>query len=189
MEFERYLDISMSMSYAVGNGSGSGGTGSPSSKYPVAPISTTHTVSPSTGPTMVSVSPSKTPPTSSPSPVSVPTSSPSPVSPPTSSPGPLSEAPSLHAAELSLFECSDQGLVVAAGTPASVTTLLSLPILLEAESTANTTNAFLSDLELALFSIALIAALDCDGNAQRRELKQVTTMRRQLTLLSKEVGT
>ena len=66
-----------------------------------------------------------------------------------------------------------------------MTTPITLTILYEAESTVDTTDGFLSDLEEALFSIALAAALECNGNA-RREMQEVT---RKLTTSSSVVGT
>lgn len=158
----------MSMSYPTGPGSGSGSHGSPSSNIPSAPTPTPLTVFPTPSP-------------------STDTASPSVVSFPPTAASSETEAPSSNPVEFSLFECSDQGLVLPAGTPAAVTTPLSLAVYYEVESMSNTTDVFLSDLQLALYSIALTAALDC-GGTQRREL-QLVTMRRQLTASTTEVGT
>lgn len=183
MEFERYLEFSMSvsMSYSTGpgsegsgsggsgSGSGGGNNGSPSSSSPPAPTLSSATTSPIASPS------TSLPP------------------PPTSSPdieAPDTEAPSSILADNitldRLFECSDQG-VVAASAPGAVTTPMSLAVMYEAESTANLTDAFLDDLELALFSMSLTAALDCNAT-QRRGLQPVD-MRRQLTTSTTEMGT
>jgi hypothetical protein len=65
-----------------------------------------------------------------------------------------------------------------------VTTPISLTILYEAESTVDSTDAFLADLEQALFSIAVEAALEC--NIARRQLQQLS---RKLATSSEVVGT
>mmetsp|Transcript_20392 Transcript_20392/g.36995 ORF Transcript_20392/g.36995 Transcript_20392/m.36995 type:complete len:384 (+) Transcript_20392:370-1521(+) len=190
MEFERYLEMSMSHSMSYSTGSGSNNDGSGGNNWggdggdniggnngngdgvdsPSIPVTTP---SPNT---VLPIDPDDSmAPSSSPAPTetlsAVPTSS------PTTSPAPTSApvAPTI-------FECSDQG-VVPAGTPALVTTPISLTILYEAESTVDSTDAFLADLEQALFSIAVEAALEC--NIARRQLQQLS---RKLATSSEVVG-
>lgn len=185
LEFDRYLEMSYSMSYNSAPGPGPSGNGTEDNDDPVGNDGPS---SPS-GPTTPSL------PTISPSPAKSPTASPtvSPNASPTVSPAPTrTVAPSASITDVgsaaSIFECNAAGAVVPVmGTPAAITTPISLSVLYEAESTLNLTDSFLADLELALFSIALNAALNCD-NQRRRELFS-SLMERKLTTSTTEVGT
>lgn len=168
------MSMSMSMSYSTGTGGGSGGGGRGGGGGGSSPWSTTApTDAPTSNPPIDGVDGSSAPSMSSaPSATesSVPSASPTVATP---------QSGSL------LFECTDQGVDLA-GTPGLVTTPISLTILYEAESTEDSTDGFLADLERALFSIALTAALECDGTT-RRELHEAT--RKLATASSSVVGT